>query len=55
MPRRCSASPPEIGFSLLQLADGRLTVYDLQALGRAPTTLVLSACESGLSSVSPGQ
>lgn len=41
-------------FSFLQLADGRLTVYDLQALERAPTTLVLSACESGLSSVSPG-
>jgi tetratricopeptide (TPR) repeat protein len=41
-------------FSFLKLADGRLTVYDLQTLERAPTTLVLSACESGLSSVSPG-
>jgi tetratricopeptide (TPR) repeat protein len=41
-------------FSFLELADGRLTVYDLQALKRAPRTLVLSACESGLSSVTPG-
>jgi len=41
-------------FSCLELADGPLTVYDLEALERAPTTLVLSACESGSSVVSPG-
>lgn len=41
-------------FSSLRVADGPLTVYDLEALGRAPSTLVLSACESGLSGVRPG-
>jgi tetratricopeptide (TPR) repeat protein len=34
-------------FSSLQLADGPLTVYDLESLGRAPYRLVLSSCESG--------
>lgn len=41
-------------FSSLQLADGPLTVYDLEALGRAPAVLILSACDSGLSDVQPG-
>jgi CHAT domain-containing protein len=41
-------------FSSLQLADGPLTVYDLEGLGRAPSRLVLSACDSGLSGVRPG-
>jgi tetratricopeptide (TPR) repeat protein len=41
-------------FSSLQLADGPLTVYDLESLGRAPRRLVLSACDSGLSGVRPG-
>jgi CHAT domain-containing protein len=41
-------------FSSLTLADGPLTVYDLESLGRAPRTLVLSACESSLSDVRPG-
>jgi CHAT domain-containing protein len=41
-------------FSSLQLADGPLTVYDLEGLGRAPQLLVLSACDSGLSGVRPG-
>jgi tetratricopeptide (TPR) repeat protein len=41
-------------FSSLTLADGPLTVYDLETLRRAPHTLVLSACESGLSDVRPG-
>ena len=36
------------------LADGPLTVYDLEGLRRAPHTLILSACESGLSDVRPG-
>jgi tetratricopeptide (TPR) repeat protein len=41
-------------FSSLRLADGPLTVYDLEALSRAPSRLVLSACDSGLSAVRPG-
>ncbi len=41
-------------FSSLQLADGPLTVYDLEALTDAPRTLILSACDSGLSDVQPG-
>jgi tetratricopeptide (TPR) repeat protein len=41
-------------FSCLRLADGPLTVYDLESLRRAPGTLVLSACESGLSDVRAG-
>lgn len=41
-------------FSCLQLADGPLTVYDLEGLRRAPRTLILSACDSGLSAVRPG-
>lgn len=41
-------------FSSLRLADGPLTVYDLDALERAPGRLVLSACVSGLSAVRPG-
>lgn len=41
-------------FSHLQLADGPLTVYDLEQLPRAPRALVLSACNSGLSGVRPG-
>ena len=41
-------------FSSLQLVDGPLTVYDLEALRQAPTILVLSACESGLTDVQLG-
>ncbi|MGH9164057.1 MAG: CHAT domain-containing protein, partial [Acidimicrobiales bacterium] len=41
-------------FSSLRLADGPLTVYDLEALRVAPSRLVLSACDAGLSSVRPG-
>jgi hypothetical protein len=41
-------------FSSLQMADGPLTVYDLEALKEAPRTLVLSACDSGLSDIRPG-
>lgn len=41
-------------FSCLRLADGPFTVYDLEALSGAPPLLVLSACDSGLSAVRPG-
>jgi hypothetical protein len=41
-------------FSALRLADGALTVYDLERLKRAPELFVLSACESGLTDVRPG-
>jgi CHAT domain-containing protein/tetratricopeptide (TPR) repeat protein len=41
-------------FSCLHLVDGPLTVYDLECLGQAPTILVLSACESGLTDVQVG-
>ncbi len=41
-------------FSALQLVDGPLTVYDLERLPRPPKHVILSACESGLSVVRPG-
>jgi tetratricopeptide (TPR) repeat protein len=41
-------------FSALELADGALTVYDLEQLSRAPDRVVLSACDSGVSAVRPG-
>jgi CHAT domain-containing protein len=41
-------------FSSLRLADGPLTVYDLEGLELAPRRLVLSACDAGLSGVRPG-
>ena len=41
-------------FSSLELADGPLTVYDLEGLRQAPATLVLSACETALSGIRPG-
>ncbi len=41
-------------FSSLQLADGPLTVYDLEGLRIPPSTLVLSACDSGVSEVGAG-
>jgi tetratricopeptide (TPR) repeat protein len=40
--------------SSLRLVDGRLTVYDLDRLERPPGLLVLSACDTGLSAVRPG-
>ncbi len=42
-------------FSALVLADGPLTVYDLERLSRAPRTIMLAACDSGLSQVRPGE
>ena len=41
-------------FSSLEMADGPLTVYDLEALSQAPANLVLSACDSAVSEVCPG-
>ena len=40
--------------SALRLADGPLTVYDLERMARAPRTVVLSACQSGVSAVRAG-
>jgi CHAT domain-containing protein len=36
------------------LFDGPLTVYDLERLGRAPSTVVLSACDAGTVAVRTG-
>lgn len=41
-------------FSCLRLADGPLTVYDLERLENAPRVLILSACDSALSEVHQG-
>jgi hypothetical protein len=41
-------------FSSISLADGPLTVYDLESLDQAPSLCVLSACESGLTEVRAG-
>jgi tetratricopeptide (TPR) repeat protein len=41
-------------FTSLELADGRVTVYDLERLSNVPNRIVLSSCESGLSAVSAG-
>ncbi len=41
-------------FSSLGLADGPLTVYDLETIGEPPEFVVLSACDSGRSAVQPG-
>jgi tetratricopeptide (TPR) repeat protein len=41
-------------FSSLVLADGPLTVYDMEGLRRAPDCLVLSACDAGLTTSPQG-
>ena len=41
-------------FSSLLLADGPLTVYDLERLGSAPRSIMLAACDSALSTAGPG-
>jgi tetratricopeptide (TPR) repeat protein len=41
-------------FSSLEMADGSLTVYDIERLGTAPATMVLSACDAGLPAERPG-
>jgi hypothetical protein len=40
--------------SALQLVDGPLTVYDLEHLSRAPSTVVLPACQSGVTAIRAG-
>ena len=41
-------------FSSIRLFDGPLTIYDLERLGRAPSTVVLSACDAGTVAVRSG-
>jgi CHAT domain-containing protein len=41
-------------FSQLMLADGPLTMCDLSVLRHAPSLLILSSCDAGLSAVHPG-
>ena len=41
--------------SALEVADGPFTVYDFERLANAPRRVVLSACESGISAVRPGE
>ena len=35
-------------WSTIELEDGQLTVYELERLGRVPSTVVLATCESGV-------
>ena len=42
-------------FSSLKLADGPLTVYELDRLARAPHHVVLSACDTGQSQTVAGE
>jgi hypothetical protein len=42
-------------FSSLLLHDGPFTVFDIEQLGATPRQVVLAACESGVSKVTPGQ
>jgi hypothetical protein len=41
-------------FSSIQLSDGPLTIYDLERLRRAPSTVVLSACDAATMAVRSG-
>jgi hypothetical protein len=49
---RFRADSPQ--FSSIRLADGPLTIYDLERLSHAPSTVVLSACEAGAVAVRTG-
>ncbi len=40
--------------STIELADGPLTAYELERLSQPPGCVILSACESGLSAIRPG-
>jgi CHAT domain-containing protein len=46
--------PDNAMFSALECADGDLTVYDIEAISTAPSTIVLSACDTGLSETTGG-
>jgi tetratricopeptide (TPR) repeat protein len=41
-------------FSSLQLADGPLTIYDLERLRASPREMILSSCDGGVTAVRPG-
>jgi tetratricopeptide (TPR) repeat protein len=41
-------------FSSITLADGPLTVYDLERLRQAPKTIMLTACDTGRTQAHPG-
>jgi hypothetical protein len=41
-------------FSSLQLADGPLTIYDLERLRAGPREMILSSCDGGVTAVRPG-
>ena len=41
-------------FSSLRMADGRMTVYELEHLARVPDTMVLPACDAAVSGVKAG-
>lgn len=50
-----SVRPDNPLFSSLLLADGPFSVFDLEQVGTTPRHVVLAACESGVSKVTPGQ
>lgn len=50
-----SVRPDNPLFSSLLLADGPFTVFDLERVGATPRHVVLAACDSGVSKVTPGQ
>ncbi|MGH9227059.1 MAG: CHAT domain-containing protein [Acidimicrobiales bacterium] len=41
-------------FSSMRMADGPLTVYELERLSQAPRCVVLSSCNAGMAAVRPG-
>ncbi len=41
-------------WSTVELADGQLTVYELERLGRVPATMVLATCDSGVAGARGG-
>jgi hypothetical protein len=46
--------PDNAVFSALECSDGDLTIYDIEAISTAPSTIVLSACDTGLSETTGG-
>jgi tetratricopeptide (TPR) repeat protein len=41
-------------WSTIELADGQLTVYEIERLGAVPPTVILASCESGISGTRAG-